>query len=484
MTLANRTSSPVLWVILAALLSRLSPSVYARSVGWVYRDLAFDHPTYNVQLLQEPLSLSVIVANIHHPTTCVLHSNNLLASRNVHSTVVMTRPDGSRWSCRVPHPPSNTRSIVTKTGQEIEQEEHGHIKRGLALLDSLEGKCLIASYRSWTYEFCYKGAVRQYYEADTDENKQPYKHAPVFVLGRFHPPRGLESFEEHRDAKSSPRLRKDAVTEFETKHDRNYLVQTWDHGDICTLTNQPRQIRVHYQCALIPEDRIHSVTEPTICSYIIVINSPRLCIDPAFRVIRPPAPEPIQCRPIVLETKEAVGGVGSSSVAAPQKIAQLSEHTLKDHPVEEATRLARSSNDNGGTGRKRKHESGTGNALLGYLGSLRLTSKDYPMETTGAPSSSKDPASERLQSEELDHRIPAQFSNIISEIDVEVLEKKDSQNSINDYSEHIKKSIKNGGRIPIHDLPPEELLDALEEAKESLEDEADAEEDSMDTDED
>ncbi|KAG0039840.1 Protein OS-9 [Podila clonocystis] len=430
MTLAKRTSSPVLWVILAALLSRLSPSVYARSVGWVYRDLAFDHPTYNVQLLQEPLSLSAFVANIHHPT---------------------------RQSARV---------------QECAQHSgHDQARRITVVI-------------SWTYEFCYKGAVRQYYEADTDENKQPYKHAPVFVLGRFRPPRSLVSFEEHRDAKSSPSLRKDAATEFETKHDRNYLVQTWDHGDVCTLTNQPRQIRVHYQCALIPEDRIHSVTEPTICSYIIVINSPRLCIDPAFRVIRPPAPEPIQCQPIVLETKEAVGGVGSSSLAAPQKIAQLSEHTLKDHPVEEATRLARNSNDNGRNGRKGKHESGTGNALLGYLGSLRLISKDYPMETTGAPSSSKDPASERLQSDELDHRIPAQLSNIISEIDVEVLEQKDSQNSINDYSEHIKKSIKNGGRIPIHDLPPEELLDALEEAKESLEDEADAEEDSMDTDED
>ncbi|KAG0100064.1 Protein OS-9 [Podila epicladia] len=343
---------------------------------------------------------------------------------------------------------------------------------------------LFKSYRSWTYEFCYKGAIRQYYEADTDENKQPHKYAPVFILGRFHPPStGLESFEEHNDARPIPSSRKEATTEFETRNDRNYLVQTWSHGDICAQTNQPRQIRVHYQCALIPEALIHSVTEPTICSYVIVINSPRLCIDTSFRVIRPPAPELIQCRPIVLETKEAVGKIGPSPLTAPQKIAQLSGHILKDHPVKEAPWLPRGENDIGGNGGQGKQEAGAGNAILGYPGSLRLTASNYPMETIGAPSGSKDSASKCLQSEELDHRIPAQVPNMMTEIDVKALQPKDTQNSI-DYSEHIKESIKNGGRIHIHFLPQEELLEALEEAKESLEDEADAGEDSLGIDED
>ncbi|KAF9310807.1 hypothetical protein BG003_008075 [Podila horticola] len=308
----------------------------------------------------------------------------------------------------------------------------------MADLRSPSWSSLFKSYRSWTYEFCYKGAIRQYYEADTDENNQPHKYAPVFVLGRFHPPpTGLESLEEHKD----------------------------------------------YQCALISEARIHSVTEPTICSYVIVINSPQLCIDPAFRVIRPPVPEPIQCRPIVLETKEAVGKFGPSSLAAPQKIAQLSGHMLKDHPVDENLQVPSSNHDNDGNGRQGKRESETGNALLGYFGSLRLSSSNYPMETTGVPSGSKDSASEQLQNEELDHRIPAQLSNMMTEIEIEVLEQKDSQSSINQYSEHIKESIKNGGRIPIHDLP-QEVVAALEEAKESLEDEVDAEEDSTGIDED
>ncbi|KAF9304206.1 hypothetical protein BGZ74_002149 [Mortierella antarctica] len=104
------------------------------------------------------------------------------------------------------------------------------------------------------------------------------------------------------------------------------------------------------------------------------------------------------------------------------------------------------------------------------------------METTSEPSGSKDSASKCLQSKELDHRIPAQVSNMVPEIDVEILQLKDTQNSFN-YSEHIKESIKNGGRIHIHDLPQEELAETLEEAKESLEDEADAEEDSMGIDE-
>lgn len=116
----------------------------------------------------------------------------------------------------------------------------------MADLRSPSWSSLFKSYRSWTYEFCYKGAIRQYYEADTDENNQPHKYAPVFVLGRFHPPpTGLESLEEHKDVRQILWSRKEPKTEFEIKHDRNYLVQTWDHGDICILTNQPRQIRVH-----------------------------------------------------------------------------------------------------------------------------------------------------------------------------------------------------------------------------------------------
>ncbi|KAF9216774.1 Protein OS-9 [Podila verticillata] len=482
MTRVNRTSNPPLWVLLA-LLSRLSP-VVALSVGWVYRDLAFDRPTYSVQFLQEPLRLSSIVPNSHHPTTCALHSDNLLAARNVHSTVVMTKPDGSRWSCRVPSAPSNTKNFVKRTSQEIEKEEQGHINRGLTLLDPLEGKCLIASYRSWTYEFCYKGAIRQYYEADTDENRQPHKYAPVYVLGRFRPLlEGPKSLEEHKDTKLVSWSRKEAKTEFETKHDRNYLVQTWEHGDICILTNQPRQIRVHYQCALIPEDRIHAVTEPTICSYVIVINSPRLCIDPAFRVIRPPAPEPIQCTPIFLDTKKAsVGKTGTRALITPQRIAQLSGHMLKVHQMEEAPRLQNSENGNGGNSKPAKKESESGKALLGYFGSLQLTSFNYPLETANTLSGTKDSASEHLQGEELDHRIPSQLSNMMAEIDVEVLEQKD-QGSLNEYSEHIKKSIKNGGRIPIYDKPQEELSETLEEAKDGLEDQADAEEDILHIDE-
>lgn len=225
------------------------------------------------------------------------------------------------------------------------------------------------------------------------------------------------------------------------------------------------------------------MTEPTICSYVIVVNSPRLCIDPAFRVIRPPAPEPIQCTPIVLEVKEAsVGKTGTRALATPQKIAQLSEHMLKGHQLEEASRLQNNKNDNVGNGKQAKKESGPGKALLGYFGSLQLTSNNHPLETASTLAGSQDSTSEHLQGEELDHRIPTQLSNMMAEIDVEALEQK-AQDSLNEYSEHIKERIKSGGRIPIHDMPQEELLEALEEAKEGLEDEADAEEDRLGIDE-
>lgn len=200
-------------------------------------------------------------------------------------------------------------------------------------------------------------------------------------------------------------------------------------------------------------------------------------------MIRPLAPEPIQCTPIILDTKKAsVGKTGTGALAAPQNIAQLSRHMLNGHQVEKAPRLQNSENDNSGNNKPMKKESGSGKALLGYFGSLQLTSFNYPLETSNTLSGTKDSTSEHLQGEELDHRIPTRLSNMMAEIDAEVLEQK-AQGSLNEYSEHIKKSIKNGGRIPIYDMPQEESFEAIEEAEDDLEDEADAEEDILHIDE-
>ncbi|KAG0349091.1 hypothetical protein BG004_001916 [Podila humilis] len=190
----------------------------------------------------------------------------------------MTKPDGSKWSCKIPLAPTHAHAhalahtTFKKSSEEIEQDEQESVKRGVALLDRLDKKCLRApnktahisthnlldlerdhsidyihkkkSFRAWTYEFCYNGIVRQYYQAATDEHSQPLPQTPVYLLGQYHSlSPDLDSFGKKRSPVSA-KMENKATTQFDTKHDRNYLVQTWGHGDFCAMTTQRRQIRI------------------------------------------------------------------------------------------------------------------------------------------------------------------------------------------------------------------------------------------------
>jgi hypothetical protein len=41
-----------------------------------------------------------------------------------------------------------------------------------------------------------------------------------------------------------------STTELEVSHDRKYLVQRWENGDICEETNQRRKVEVQVSCLL------------------------------------------------------------------------------------------------------------------------------------------------------------------------------------------------------------------------------------------
>lgn len=58
---------------------------------------------------------------------------------------------------------------------------------------------------------------------------------------------------------------------------------------------------LQYQCAPVLMDQIHSVSEPSTCSYVIVIDSPRLCKDAAFQRAEAPEANKIDCRPLVTD---------------------------------------------------------------------------------------------------------------------------------------------------------------------------------------
>lgn len=83
-----------------------------------------------------------------------------------------------------------------------------------------------------------------------------------------------------------------------------FLTQRWTNGTMCDMNHQPRSIEVQFHCSNRKplEDRIVMFKETTICNYVLVIETPRLCADPAFGSEKQEAPLPVQCHKTVEDT--------------------------------------------------------------------------------------------------------------------------------------------------------------------------------------
>ncbi|KAE8272039.1 hypothetical protein A4X09_0g286 [Tilletia walkeri] len=92
---------------------------------------------------------------------------------------------------------------------------------------------------------------------------------------------------------------------------QRYISQTWSDGTPCVDIGEPREIEVQYHCVPSssphPVDRISMIRETTVCKYVIVIETSRLCSIPALAVGRRSVTShggaddayTIDCRPIV-----------------------------------------------------------------------------------------------------------------------------------------------------------------------------------------
>ncbi|KAJ9474916.1 Protein OS-9-like protein [Pseudozyma hubeiensis] len=80
-----------------------------------------------------------------------------------------------------------------------------------------------------------------------------------------------------------------------------YLTQRWTNGTMCDMNHQPRSVEVQFHCSNRKplEDRIVMFKETTICNYVLIIETPRLCADAAFGSEKEEAPLPIQCHQVV-----------------------------------------------------------------------------------------------------------------------------------------------------------------------------------------
>lgn len=116
----------------------------------------------------------------------------------------------------------------------------------------------------WRYEFCYGKYVHQYHK-DKENGKT------TIVVGTWNK-------EEHLEW-----AQKNVARAYHLKEDGIQAVKMVSHfygnGDVCDLTDKPRQVTVKLKCK--ESDSPHAVTvymlEPHSCQYILGVESPVIC---------------------------------------------------------------------------------------------------------------------------------------------------------------------------------------------------------------
>jgi len=165
-------------------------------------------------------------------------------------------------------------SLVTLTGAAANSQ-------ALRLLEPLAAYCLKRHEGYWSYEFCYKGAIRQYHTvAVRDSTGQVMsKIEREYVIGRYEAVPENFKEEEH--------VVRGEEEEGEEGGEETYFEREYGGGTECDLTGEKRATTVQFVCGEGPLDVFVSIKEDRSCHYKAVVSTPRLCRHPSFRKERP-----------------------------------------------------------------------------------------------------------------------------------------------------------------------------------------------------
>ncbi|KAF4608390.1 Protein OS-9 [Pleurotus pulmonarius] len=174
--------------------------------------------------------------------------------------------------------------------------------RSWSLLQPLVGTCLYHRQGWFTYSYCHNKEIRQFKELIQAQPHVSGGYKPEedpewesYTLGRApaNPEPGADlTVTEQNALAANLELAKGAGS--------RYLVQKWSDGTFCDKTGKKREVEVQFHCSMTMTDTILFVKETKTCSYILVINTPRLCGEPGFRSPRDTRSEAlIRCRAVV-----------------------------------------------------------------------------------------------------------------------------------------------------------------------------------------
>ncbi|KAG5970932.1 hypothetical protein E4U55_001399 [Claviceps digitariae] len=206
---------------------------------------------------------------------------------------------------RPPAPVNETENALAKA-EEDRENQRAAIK-GWELINDFENGCLYYVSGWWSYSFCKNREIVQFHAVSTagsgqiprrDPNGQEYILGQVPSLPATTTTRTGDrqtNKKRHDDVDEIDPLRPPA--ELQIKGDQPYLVQRLEGGTMCDLTGKERTVEVQYQCVPgLSTDRIGWVKEVVTCSYVMMVDTPRLCSDVAFRPPIEKTANPIRCQ--------------------------------------------------------------------------------------------------------------------------------------------------------------------------------------------
>ncbi|OAQ95931.1 hypothetical protein LLEC1_02029 [Akanthomyces lecanii] len=231
--------------------------------------------------------------------------------------------------CSIPviePPPAENKTATELAEAEEAREASRAVESGWELIADLEDTCLYYVSGWWSYSFCRNTELVQYHALASSPKGQPPKrdlHSPEYVLGRVPTvPSQSRGSESTNSAGHEP----DPIpAEIQEKGKQRYLVQRLEGGTICDLTQRERTVEVQYHCVPgLQAEKISWIKEVTICAYVMMVDTPRLCNDAAFLPPEPTQANAITCNLELLRDtgdgakgKRAVVGdidVGSRSI--------------------------------------------------------------------------------------------------------------------------------------------------------------------------
>ncbi|KAM7208208.1 Glucosidase II beta subunit-like domain containing protein [Naviculisporaceae sp. PSN 640] len=242
-----------------------------------------------------------------------------------------------QYLCSVPviAPAPQLNQTATELAKAEEARELSRASaKGWELMRGLEGTCLYYMSGWWSYSFCYgkdSKEIVQYHALPALKNGLPERDpgSAEYILGTTNAEKtstGLRRKQQAAEAVAKGQqagsddvpategktsedggkaVSEKPKSDLQVKGDQRYLVQKLEHGTICDLTGRPRTIDVQYHCSLgATTDRIAWIKEVTTCTYLMLVQTPRLCSDVAFLPPKETRAHPISCRQIVSSEEE------------------------------------------------------------------------------------------------------------------------------------------------------------------------------------